>query len=178
MEHLNYLPFAVWGSVAASVVALVTVAVLLFKGGRWVGMMEEFKGKVRSEQAEIKEAIKEIRNDIKEIFRRLPTKPLSETSPLTLTDKGRKMLAEIDGGGWARELAATLFEKVAGMDEYQIQEFCFDFVRQNLTPTDEQEAKIRKCAYENASDREETLKVLAVELRDVLLEKTGKSPMP
>ncbi|MCY4129513.1 MAG: hypothetical protein OXG15_09785 [Gammaproteobacteria bacterium] len=133
--------------------------------------------KVETSQKNFRQFMEEIRNDIKEIFIRLPAKPLSETSQLALTDKGRKMLAEIEGERWALELATTLTGKVDDMDEYQIQEFCFGFVG-SLDLTDEQDARIRKCAYENASDKEETLIVLAVELRDVLLEKIGKAPMP
>ena len=103
-------------------------------------------------------------------------KPMSETSPLSLTDKGRKMLAEIDGENWAQELAAKQVDKVRDMDEYQVQEFCFNFAKKDLELTEEQKAKIRKCAYENACNREETLEVLAIELRDLLLEKIGKVP--
>ena len=87
------------------------------------------------------------------------------------------MLAEIDGENWARELAAKHVNEVRDMDEYQVQEFCFNFVK-DLELTEEQGAKIRKCAYENASNEEETLDVLAVEVRDLLLDKIGKGTTP
>lgn len=127
-------------------------------------------GKVETDRRNFNGFINEIRNDIKEIFRRLPSKPLAETNPLSLTDKGRKMLSEIDGETWARNLSQTLIDKVSGMDEYQIQEFCFKFVQEKLELTNQQEAIIRKCAYQNASNKEETLKVLAVAVRDNILE--------
>ena len=149
--------------------ALIAVSMLVGIG-IWIG-------KVETNQKNFRQFMEEIRNDIKQIFMRLPTKPLSETSPLSLTDKGRKMLAEIDGKDWARELAAKHVNEVRDMDEYQVQEFCFNFVK-DLELTEEQGAKIRKCAYENASTKEETLDVLAVEVRDLLLEKIGKAPKP
>lgn len=141
-------------------------ASMLIGAGIWIG-------KVDADRRNFREFMEEIRKDIKEIFTRLPAKPLSETSPLTLTDKGRKMLAEINGVAWAQTASSAVIEKVRGMDEYQIQEFCFKYVRE-INLTDEQEASIRKCAYENASNKEETLDVLAIEIRDHLLQQLGR----
>ena len=52
---------------------------------------------------------------------------------------------------------------------YDIQELCFDYVKNEWKVPDETESLIRECAYENGTDRKQVLDVIAVELRDRLL---------
>ena len=55
-------------------------------------------------------------------------------------------------------------------DPCTIQEACFKYVADEFQPDADMEAKIRLCAFENGIDRDQVVRVLAVELRDQLLE--------
>lgn len=112
----------------------------------------------------------EIRGDIKQIFKRLPSETVSGDSPLQLTEKGRSISQSLNADRWAKEIAPTLAQRVEGMVPYDIQEFCRSYVRDEFRPPPDLEVKIKECAYQNALDRHSVLDVLAVELRDQLLQ--------
>ena len=56
----------------------------IFAFGQW-------KGRVDSDRALFKELMAEVRNDIKEILRRLPSSTVAADSPFRLTDLGRSI---------------------------------------------------------------------------------------
>ena len=56
----------------------------IFAFGQW-------KGKVDSDRASFKEFMEEVRSDLKEILRRLPSRTLTDGSPPLLTDLGRSI---------------------------------------------------------------------------------------
>ena len=149
------------------VFSMVSVVVgIIFAAGQW-------KGRVDSDRDTFRTTLKEIRDDIKRIFERLPPRPpspvLTGNSPLQLTDLGRSISATLEAPRWAAEIAPSLESRVRGMVAYDIQEFCRTYVYNEFQPTQDQEEKIKACAYDNALDRREVLDVLAIELRDVLL---------
>ena len=117
--------------------------------------------------------MKEIRDGIKQILSRLPGEVVASGSPLRLTELGETVSAQLDAKAWARQLASKFKKRTEGMQDYEDNEFAFEHVKESFEPTDEQEAKIRSCAYENGLSREKVLDVLAVELRDSLLTLTG-----
>ncbi len=49
--------------------------------------------------------VEEIREDIKQIFSRLPRKPVEGSSPVRLTDYGERISATVDALEWARPQA-------------------------------------------------------------------------
>ena len=66
----------------ASLSLLSVAAGAIFAFGRW-------KGRVDSDRASFKEFMTEVRNDIKEILRRLPSLTVDAHSPLRLADLGK-----------------------------------------------------------------------------------------
>ena len=58
----------------------------VFAFGQW-------KGRVDSDRESFKELMAEIRSDIKEILRRLPSRTLTDGSPPRLTDVGKSISA-------------------------------------------------------------------------------------
>lgn len=147
---------------------LAVAAGTIFAFGLW-------KGKVDSDRASFKEFMKEVRNDIKEILRRLPSRTLAGGSPLRLTDLGKSISERLGTPVLAQGLAPLLQERIEGKTPYEIQEMCFDYIRHEYKPPDEVEALIKTCAYDNGIDRGQVVDVLAVELRDRLL---GMVPRP
>ena len=141
----------------------IAVLTLVFKIGDW-------KGHVDSDREAFKKFIEEIRNDIKKILERLPASTTSGSSPLQLTELGKSISEELKAFDWAKQIAPELIRRVKGKHPYEIQEFCLDYVTREAV-TEDMSKEIQTCAYENGVEKEEVLKVLAVELRDELLEK-------
>jgi len=58
------------------------------------------------------------------------------------------------------------------MEPYQIQEFSNEYMKNTFEPTPEQFTKFGSCAYEHGVKYNQVLEVIAIELRDRLLELT------
>ena len=143
--------------------------VLLFAAVGTIFGFGLWKGKVDSDRASFKEFMKEVRNDIKELLRR-SSHTLAGSSPLRLTDLGKSISGRLDAPALAQDLAPLLQKRIEGKTPYEIQEMCFDYIRHEYKPPDQVEALIKACAYDNGIDRGQVVDVLAVELRDRLLE--------
>ena len=154
----------VWIGAIAMIVAL---ARLVFLFGQW-------KGKVDEAQSTFKTALdafmEEIRADIKEILERMGPAKSTGGSPITLTDLGRKISARLDAGAIADSLVPKIRARVSGMQPYEVQKPCFDYIRGGeFKPTDDVNALIMQCAFDNGLNRDQVLDVIAIELRDRLL---------
>lgn len=161
----NWLPAIIVAGTAAVIAAITGIV----KFSRWTGAVDE----QRSESGKF---MKEIRDDIKEILGRLAPSPLAGGSPLRLTDLGHSISTRLDGKAWASRTAQEMKERIKGMQDYEINDIAFAYINEEFKPTQEQDGQIRSCAYENALKREQVLNVLAVELRDCLLELAGMPP--
>ena len=150
-----------WGTIAGIIIAVIALGTVLFVIGRWVGGINEHRNTV-------KDTLAEIREDIKSILKRIPPPTVASESPLHLTDFGQDISEQLDARSWARRTAAELRDKVEGKQDFEVQEFCFDYVGTQLKP--DQGRQVGRIAYEHGIDREQVLKVLAIELRDALLE--------
>ena len=153
------------------VYVVVGVAVLgaLAKLLMWIGA-------VNVDRTSFNSFMEEIRDDIKKIFDRLPPSPVSSSSPLRLNDLGKKMYNELDPAEWIETMARTLAPELeAKTAEYDIQQFAFDYIRSRFEPTEEQEAKIKKVAYDNGLAVSGVEDVLGVSLRDALIPLIVKS---
>ena len=135
---------------------------------------KSFQEAATEDRKRIRQVLDEIRDDIKRIFLRIGRTEATGGSPLRLTDYGRELLTGIDGKGWAIRLATTLEERVVGMEAYEIQDFCYGYVANDLNPSEEEQAAMRRTAYEKAARMEQVRRVLAIELRDRLLELSGQ----
>ena len=126
-------------------------------------------GSLRADVNTLKKSIEEIRTDIKEILSNLSPNPTTgRSSPLELTDLGKDISKEIQAFQWAKETAPALVNEVADKHPYEIQEFCLGYVRGKVLP-ESMEEKVKTSAYKRGLDKEQVLRVLAVELRDCLL---------
>ena len=134
---------------------------------------ETFQKAITEDRKRFRTILDEIRGDIKKIFHRLGQAETTFQSPLRLTDYGRELLAGIGGEPWAARLATTLRRKVEGMEAYEIHEFCFEYVANDLDPSDDEQVAMRRTAYEKGAEMEQIQRVLAIELRDRLLTMTN-----
>ena len=155
---LSSVPPWAWAGILTSVLSLLS---LTFVIGKWVGSVN-----IRLDA--ITDSIAKIQGDIKRIFDRLdrlPPTPLEHSSPLRLSDLGRNITETLGGQAWAQHTAAIVRKQVVGQPEYEVQEFCFDYVSR-FDPDQELDTLIKACAYEYGIDRDAVLSVLAIELRD------------
>ena len=149
---------------------IITALIALVGGILYVG---RWTGKVDTDRENFKKFMNEIRGDIKQILDRLPPVAVAKgNSPVTLTELGRKISKEIRGRDWAVNTADKIKESVQDKTAYEIQEYCKEFVKLRHTFSKEQDTLMKNSAYENGIKRDQVLNVLAIELRDRLLEIT------
>ena len=125
-------------------------------------------GSVNSDRQHWRRTIDQIATDIKTVLTRLPPATIMSGSPTALTELGETISRKINARKLARTLAAELGSEVKGKHPYEVEEFCFKYVK-NFEPTDEQRDLVQTAAYENGLDTEDVFDVIAVELRDELL---------
>ena len=113
------------------------------------------------------EVVGEIRKDIKDILLRLPPTPAPVTSgsPLQLTDFGRQMAMSMDAHSWAAALAPCLREDLGGKRAFEVDEFSRQLVHANMR----HDERVLRCIYEMGVDRDDSLRVLQVVLRNALI---------
>lgn len=144
------------------VIAGITLIVVVAKISMWAGA-------VNTDRTSFTDFMKEIRAKVDMILERLPPPGVATAaSPLRLTDLGQKISTEIGATELARELAVEIRERVAGMDEYDLQETCLDFLENDYEPTPEMDSLIKKAAFDNGLKRHQVLRVIGLELRDLL----------
>ena len=96
-------------------------------------------------------------------------------SPLTLSKLGRKISKDLDLEVIAHKLADDLKEQAIGLEDYQIHELSIDFAHNKFVPASEVDQSIRRYSYQECIFREIIMEVLALVLRDKLLEQNGLS---
>ena len=155
---------------------------LIFKVGLWVGGVNKDHAALKQITDEDRNTIKsfmvEIRNDIKSILLRLPTTPVAtSSSPLRLTEFGEKIAKEAHASEIVAPHVTKHFAITGGLVPYDIQEQCDSYVRTQLYPelekTNPEKVKIlKKAAYENGVSLEQVFRVLALVMRDQILERS------
>ena len=160
-----------WWAAAGIGAALVSI-------GIWVGNvttnLKGLKGAVR----EIKEAVDKIRDNTNSVLHELTSKTLNPGSPLEPNELGYKVSKSIDAPSIVKGLASGLRERADGKLPYDIQELCFDFIRDEYKPVEDIEKKIKQCAYDNGISRVDIMDVLAVKLRDEIIRLIGPDAFP
>ena len=143
------------------ITVVIGVAAVLVLAGRWIGH-------VNADRSSFKEFIAEVRSDIKAILVKLSPAVVSSGSPLRLTELGRKISAGVNAKEIAQGLVAVVLPKVEGESAYDIQAYCFAFLDDCdlLGPKIDE---IKQCAFENGLEQSLVRRVIAVELRDLLL---------
>ena len=158
--------------IPAIILILIALGTIIFKIGKWTGSVDN-NIKI------FKDFIKEVRDDIKEILNRIPAKSVASGSPIQLTDLGKRISEKIDAKNLAGEFSQELFNEVKDKSPYEIQEFCINYVKSKKSIwTSNQLLEFGNCAYENGIPLDQVFDVIAVELRDNLLELLKNQAMP
>ena len=198
MENIN-LQF--WFYILGSIAFVITISVFVFGLIAWFSTLRkkvkdldgfgEWKGSVETDRAAFAKFMSEFRQEMREeiaalrkriddmLLRRIRPDPLTSSSPLHLNELGEAISEEIGGREFANVLAPGLLEQFRPFSAYEIQEQCFDYVKNQYALPDELAGNVLNSAYRHGLGREQVLDVLAVELRDrllVLLDRTDDLP--
>ena len=147
-----------------SFAGLVTLGIAFIAG---VARFSRWSGQVDADRSNFKEFMAKVENKLQAILDRLPPRLVAGAGPVRLTDLGEQAGEEMGTRAWAATVAPDLLDKVQGLPEFEIYEFCSDYV--NNLKDEEIRKKIAACAYNHGTDRSSVLTVLMVVLRDELL---------
>ena len=165
-------------AIGAIVLCLILLG-MLCTGVYWVFGVnrdrKELKRDATSDRSDIKDFMQEIRNDIKQIFNRLPAPaPTAGLSPVQLTEFGKEIAKKLDASGWVNNQAASLLNEVKGKEEFEIYQVALQHAQTGLTP--DWKRKVAATAYEFGIEEDGVQRVLAVLLRDKFLQLLSPPP--
>ena len=152
-----------WIGIGGLLATIIGVGILLFKMGRWTGVVD-------GSLSAIKDSVATISSDIKEIFRRLPATPAQNASPQYLTEFGEKISKCIDAKEWTDRVISELLPEVEGKEPFEVDLIAHDFVDN----TSDLEMAIARCAFECGTSKENVQLVLNIVLREALLERRSE----
>ena len=133
------------------------------KEGRWRGRVDTLLENFEKRISNIEKQIADFRDIFVDVFGRRVSK---SQSPIRLSDFGESISEEIAAQMWADRMSSTLKEKITGMDAYEVQVFCFNYVEKTDQYSDEEQRVIREIAYRRGIKAEAVRRVLAIELQD------------
>ena len=100
-----------------------------------------------------------------------PESTPSASGPVRLSELGQAIGREIGARAIAEAIAPALDERAAGLHPYELQELCRRHMLEDYAPNDDTKRKILDSAYERGVTHEQVLDVIAIELRNTLLER-------
>ena len=165
-------------SIAAALFAgfAVLIAYLMWRRGTQAQAKNEgiWEGGVRSSLKTFGDRLSDLEKQVAHLVRFLAGifghAVIRAESPLRLTEFRKSISEEIAARGWADKMSQILRDKVEHKNAYEIQLFCFDYVETNAEYSEEEQHAIHDSAYERGIEASDVRRVLAIELRDRLLE--------
>ena len=144
---------------------------------RMDGHMERMNGhmaRMDGHMARIEGYFRTISGNTAQIF--LSLSVMGQRSPLCLNDLGRSIADSLDSRNWVADIARSLRDSMRDKSEYDIQESCFEYFRNEFQPNEEQDEKLKDCAYQSGVPVSVVLGVLALEMRDILIAAKQSDP--
>lgn len=149
--------------------------------GRWEGeadadraLFKDFMERVDDSIEQVKSDVNEVRTYLIERFGPLRIRP---QSPLQLTMFGEEISERAAASQWvSRVVGGNIMHSVKARDAYEIQKICFDYAADPSHYNKEETTIIHGVAYEKGLKADEVRQVLAIVLRDAILERTGLVP--
>ena len=144
---------------------------------RWVGEVDADRAWLKNAVTKLTDEVSTIRKSVFDILWYLSGGAFTRNSPLRLTPFGEKISRDVGARRWVERLCHSdrLHREIQGMSRREIEEFCLGFVLSRLNPSDQERRKLDECARDNSVDVSVVKRVLAIELRDELLEPPSDS---
>ena len=128
----------------------VTLVMTIVKVSRWTQRVDASIGSVNNRidslEKTLQDGLAEVRADIRKILHWQASKTIESESPLRLTEIGRKVSVSLDMPSVAEKLVPVLRAQTEGQHPYDIQKWCFEYVRDEYRPSPEFDARIKQCA--------------------------------
>ena len=159
---------AEWLNTPVIILVVIAIAGALIGVGKWIGNVNSDRTNFKEFMKEIRDDIRKIKDDVQQIFRRLPPSPVNSRSPLQLNDLGERIAEDLEARTWALSLADDLVDRIGAMEDYEIDAYCQKYV-QDLGEA--WKRKVMSSAYRFGLTKENIETVLAVVLRNVVLER-------
>lgn len=160
--------------VIVGIVGLIAIGRFIFGVGRWVERVDRDRRSWRK-------LAEDIQKKLDKIFKRLKSRTVTSDSPLQLTELGRQLADRLEVQKWAEvAVAADELDKwVKGKEPYDIQDYCFEYVRADNRFTKAAQREMKMALYETGLREEtEVLDIYAIVLRNKLLEVAGNLEAP
>ncbi len=143
----------------------------------FMGAAIVFAMRIEGWKGRVDEMLREINRKLDRNRRSPPV--IEQGSRLRLTELGEAVSAELGAGALADVLVPHLLHRVKGKSEYEIHEFCMDYAqRRNVKFSPHTRFWAEQVAFNNGLALEDVLEVLAIVLRDMLLEKAELPEAP
>lgn len=111
-----------WITLTAVVALTIAVVSAIARFSRWSGQVDSDRSSFKKFVDEMMGEMKEVRNDIKKIFQRLPPERLTaSSSPVQLTDRGKQIAEESGMDKLAERLAPGLHAEVKDFEPFESQ---------------------------------------------------------
>ena len=160
-----------WYVVALGVLGIVGGAVAgIFKWGGWYNAVNTDRTDFKDFMKSLDTKIDRLQQSVTKLINWDDGPALAGNSPLGLSELGQRISDDLDIPAMAKELAPSVKSLVEGMLPYDIQEFCFNFIRDDYKPSEEADKRIKNYAFEFGLDADDVLDVLSIRLRNVLVE--------
>lgn len=105
---------------------------------------DRWEGAVDADRSHFKEFMNTIQRQLNEILALVSPEPLvTRSSPLGLTEPGKKLAEQLGGGAWARGVADELRAETDGLEPFEIEDMAFAHANDLKLPD-----PMRKVAYE------------------------------
>ena len=166
--------------IAVLIAGTLLVGVVIWKVSAWKTTVDNERSTVPKSIKRLEDALSsfmvEIRQDIKNIFLRLPPPTTQADSPIKLSELGDRVAGEIQVDNWVDEYVAEVRARIGdNPTPYSIQDTCFQYAENELMKKlaengpPERKESIEMSAYQNGIDLPAVLKVVGIKLRDQLL---------
>ena len=186
-----------WSSNPTSILAAIAVIALIWRVGRWTQRIEnglqtlgeriDAQGTSLGERIDtgLKTLRDEVRQQESETRRTLDilllrvagsAQTAAGNSPLKLTEFGKRIEGSLNPAEWIAATAAELRPKSKGLEPFEIDALCQEYVRNGLD--NEWQRRVARAAYEFGSDERAVGDVLRILLRDALLTSPETAPSP
>lgn len=157
-------------AVGSATVALLAVLGLFWKVSGWVRDVDTAKEGWKTVADNIVEQFSAVNARIDKIFSLLGQQSFLEMkSPMALNALGEKVWGQLDAEDWLVREVAAVTSRVQGLSEYDVQEFCFEHMA-SLEFGSDQTRRAKMAAYKNGLTEFQVRQIMAIKLRDALLQ--------
>lgn len=161
------------------------IAILLLSSGLCIILVWKtatWKTRSDADHKILVDFMQEIRDEVKEIFKRLPALTTQPGSPTTLTDLGKEIAQEIQIAQWVPQYAREHLSALRGENPYEVQKACLyharTFLENHLSKAkmDDTVDAMKMSAFQHGVSLEQVQDVAGIALRDEVLKLLNISP--